>query len=319
MKKILLITFQLFAVVLFSCSTHASGIEQTEIKASEIIDLIDKGKHVTLSNKTILDNLDFSQVQNKTAINSGVVQAIVDVSVTFSNCIFIGKVTSNGKYNDANVQTVFRQNLVFNGCDFRDEVDFQSAIVQGVVSFNGSIFNEKTLFNSFYSWAKTTYFGAITAEKEFLMSDALFLGNVDFLKANFKNNAIFQDTRFDGSVLMGNTQFKAKADFSNAQLNSDLLFNYAVFDSVARFNRIKVLGGAMFIQTKFNQNVSFTNASFFSVVKFNETIAKSEFDLSGAVFILTPLFNKFEINQPGLFHAGSVISSTSLALPTFNK
>ncbi len=110
-------------------------------------------------------------------------QCEINVNLFFSNCIFIGKVSSEGTYKTLPVHSCFKNNLVFFACDFRDEVDFSNSVVFGMVNFNKSIFSEKTSFNNMVAWSKDSYFSEIKAEKEFSMVYASFLGNLYFMDA----------------------------------------------------------------------------------------------------------------------------------------
>jgi hypothetical protein len=299
-----------------SCTQALPGKEKEEIKAASVIKLINQEQEVILENKIIVGDLDFSQVITKTPLHASLSQTLIKKSVSFTNCQFTGKVTCNGKIEEVNSQSVFMQNLIFNSCEFLSATDFQSVTVFGNVSFTGTQFKDLALFNSFYSHAKDSYFGGITAEKDFSMQDALFVGSCNFFKSKFNGNVSFQGSRFDGLLNFSTVQCNQRADFSKVRLNSNCTFNYTVFAGIARFNQLRSLGMADFVQVKFNKDALFANALFYDICKFNESTVSAAFDFTSAVFYYgNPVFEKTAIADPSLFKAGKALEHEVFVLP----
>jgi len=99
----------------FSCQ----GADKKEINASEVIKLLKSGKDVQLVDRIIMDDLDFTAAGEPCALNTTLLQCETNSNIFFSNCIFIGKVTSNGRKEQSAVQSRFNKNLIFLNCDFR--------------------------------------------------------------------------------------------------------------------------------------------------------------------------------------------------------
>jgi hypothetical protein len=308
------ITF--FTLFLLSCTQTIPGKDKEEVKASSVIKMLNKGQEVNFENKTITGDLDFSQVEVKTKIHTTLSQTVIKAAISFTKCQFKGKVICTGVADGITYQSVFMQNLIFNNCEFNSLADFQSVTVFGNVSFAGCQFNELALFNSFYSHAKASYFGQITAEKDFSMQDALFIGSCDFFKGHFKAGINFQGSRFDGLFNFSTVQCDSRADFSKVRFNNNCTFNYTVFTGIARFNQLRSLSIADFIQVQFNSDALFTNTLFYDLCKFNETKVAAGFDFTSAVFYRSaPVLDKIDITDSSLFKAGKVLQQDFFVLP----
>ncbi len=248
----------------FSCV----GAEKKEIKASEIIQLIKKGKHVQIVNKIILDDLDFTKESDPFILNANVLQVEIKSNIFFSNCIFMGKVTSNGKVDPLSVHTVFKNNLVFVECDFRGEVDFEGAIVYGMVNFSKSVFRDNANFNNLAVWSKDSYFSEVKAEKGFSMIYSSFYGNLYFLDAHFDGPASFQESSIKGKLSFNNNVFKERAGFDLMEICGGAFFNYATFEKNADFSFSRFLHTTEFVNTIFKEKGNFEKTFFLNTVRF---------------------------------------------------
>lgn len=303
----------------FSCAQNLPGNDMEEIEAVKIIKMLNKDQQIDLTNKVITGDLDFTGVEMKGKLHSTLYQSVIRTAVSFTGCIFTGKVICTGKTDDVEYQVVFMQNLIFNNCEFEGIADFQSATVLGNVSFSGSRFKDIARFNSFYSHARASFFGQITAEKEFSIQDALFLGSCNFFKSHFKGDISFQGSRFDGLFDFSTVQCDSRADFSKVRFNNHCTFNYSVFSGIARFNQIRSLGPADFIKTEFRENAIFTKSLFYDICRFNEAKVAAGLDFTSTVFCSSaPDFDQIEIAEMSLFKRGSVIQQDLFALPRIN-
>jgi len=276
-KHILFIITLLF---LFSSCAYA---EKKEMKSSEIIKLIKKGKPVQIVDKIILDDLDFSQANEPFVVNAFTVQTEITQNVFFSHCVFMGKVTSNSSKGKTNIQSVFKNNLIFNDCDFRGEVNFRNAVVFGKTDFSRSTFRKQTNFNYISVWSKGSYFDNIVAEQKFDMIYASFFGNLSFLDAKFQTKSSFQEIKVNGNLSFINVIFADNVDFALMEAGRTL-FNYAVFEKNVSFGNAYFSGSAEFINTTFGGNANFENVYFSDIVK-TDGIKPKNIDFSKAFFV----------------------------------
>ena len=265
MKIFRLITCTVFISLCCGCG----GAEKKEMKASEIIKLVKKGKPVHVVGKIILDDIDFSTGGKPYILNANMLQSEIRSNVFFESCVFMGKVTSNGKYGTTAVQTCFRNNIAFMGCDFRGEVDFDGAVVFGMLNFSRSIFRENTNFSNMAVWAKDSYFSEMKAEKNFLMVYASFLGNLYFHNAVFGGNASFQEISIKGKLLLNNSIFADQAGFDLIEVYGNAFFNYVTFEQSANFSWSRFMNAADFVKTSFGKQANFEKTSFMNTVRFD--------------------------------------------------
>lgn len=163
----------LFLIVSFTgCSAGNQSEIVGSISATEIIKSINKGKPLLVQGKTITDELDFSGIKKQVVISSTQITANVDVPITFINCIFLGKVTTNSAKGNQQVSCNFSGNVTFEGCDFRGDFDMSNSVISGVANFAGAKFRENAIFNYVNFKGERTYFTSVLAEKMFSLQQS---------------------------------------------------------------------------------------------------------------------------------------------------
>jgi len=236
------------------------------MKASKIIALAKKGKPVQVAGKIIIGDLDFTAAEKPFVVTGNLLQCDVRSNIFFEQCVFMGKVTSNGKHSELPVQTCFGSNLVFTGCDFRGETDFEGAVVFGSVNFSRSVFRENVNFNNMSVWAKDSYFAEINAEKRFAMIYSSFAGNLNFFDAVFHGNATFQETSVKGKLMFNNCIFEERAGFDMMEALGNTFFNYAKFKKTANFSQARFMSAFEFVDVTIEEHANFENTTFLNAV-----------------------------------------------------
>ena len=271
-KQILLIS--LMTIALFSCNAQTKNADKKQLKALEIIEKINKGEHVYYQNATIDGDLDFTKVKNAYHENVGMLKVAVNPSITFINCIFNGNVIaySNVTAKDA-YSLYFDKNLTFSKCTFMNEVNFNEAIINGMINFSGSVFEKKSSFDGMQCRNKVNYFSEAKFKDATQFQGIIVSGEMYFVKTEFFGNAAFQQSKFNGDAQFANTKFYGYADFSNCQFVNNCLFNYAEFQK-ANFGNSIFNQSVNFMNVIFSNFCNFNNAYFGSDIKFNESTFK---------------------------------------------
>ena len=261
--------FRIIALTLF-VSVHCScaAADKKEMKASEIIALAKKGKPVQVAGKIIIGDLDFTAVGKPFVVTANLIRCDIPSNIFFEQCVFMGKVTSNGKHGELPVQTCFRNNLVFTGCDFRGETDFDGAVVFGMVNFSRSVFRGNVNFNNMAVWAKDSYFTGINAEKKFSMIYASFAGNLNFFDAAFHGYATFQEISAKGKLMFNNSSFEERAGFDMMEVYGYAFFNYAKFKKAVDFSWARFMGAVEFVNVTIEEQANFEKTTFLNAVNF---------------------------------------------------
>ena len=258
MKMYRLNVLILFLLVCCSCA----GTEKKEVKASEIISLVKKGKPVHIVNKIIIGDVDFTGSSKPFILNANMLQCTIQPNIFFEQCVFMGKVTSNGRLEKTAIQSCFKSNLVFTGCDFRGEVDFSGAVVFGMVNFGRSVFRKEVNFNHIAVWAKDSYFSEMNAENTFSMVNASFAGNLNFISAAFHSSASFQETSVKGKLMFNNASFDEGAGFDMMLVYDNAFFSWAKFAKTADFSSSRFMGAVEMSNATFERPANFEKASF---------------------------------------------------------
>ncbi len=283
MKKLV---FNAILLLMVTSGCHAGNHADVNngISASKIIKSIDKGKPIVIEGMIITDDLDFTKVESYTIFSTSHRIAEIGVPVTFLKCIFLGKVKTNGTIGNSAITTHFKSNLTFEGCDFRAEVDFANATIDGMANFTGTVFRENAVFNNSTFNGRKTYFTSFSAEKLFSMQEAYIGGSIDFFKGKCKGKTSFQSTDVAGIAQFSNIECDGKVDFSLATFRSQVLFTYAKFNNEFRMSDARCDGNCEMVSVVFENKAWICNSMFNGKVKFSNSEAKSAFDISGSIF-----------------------------------
>lgn len=316
MKKTLLFFYSLLMFI-SSCSAGNTSSVSGGIKAGQLIKTINKGKPILIKDMIIMDDLDFTLVTNHEIFSSSLETARTDVPVTFLNCIFMGKVITNGTESGRQVRVNFGRNLTFEACDFRQEVNFDNVIVDGEVNFTGATFREPARFNNVHFKGKNNWFTAVTSEKNFSMQEALINGSFDFFKAHANGKLSFQSTEFNGVARFSDLECNGTCDLSLVRFRDDALFTYSNFSDDFRMANAIILGRLDLNSCEFQTNAYLPESRFFGPVNFSKSIAKGIFDLSSASFYADePDFTEFSIFQPNQLNKKGVrVVQSNSSLP----
>lgn len=276
----------LLFILLTSGSCKAGTVKELNngIAAGKIISDINKGKAVLIKDKIITGDLDFTNVKNQGIFSSSMQIAGIEQSVTFLNCIFMGKVITNGMQSQRQVRVHFGSNLTFEACDFRADADFDNITVDGMVNFTGAIFRERALFNNVTFNGRHNYFTAFSSEKYFSMQESLIDGAIDFFKAKTRGRLSFQSTEFRGIARFHNLDCDGRSEFSLTRFRNDALFTYANFTGHFNFSDAIVYGRFDMNNVELQSSAAITSTIFYRPVTFEKTSVKGEFDVSRSVF-----------------------------------
>ncbi|MDY0076984.1 MAG: hypothetical protein RBR87_06875 [Bacteroidales bacterium] len=298
MKKAFLFVYSLL-IFISSCSAGNTDAERNSMNSSQLIKTIKKGKAILIKDMIITDDLDFTRVAKHEIFSSSLETASIDVSVTFLNCIFMGKVTANGVKSERQVRVHFGRNLSFEACDFRQEVNFDNIIVDGEVNFTGAIFNEQARFNNVHFKGKNNWFTAITSEKYFSMQEALIHGAFDFFKAIANAKLSFQSSDFGGVARFSDLECVGSCDFSLVRFRADALFTYSNFSSDFRMANALILGRLDANSCEFQSDAYFSASRFFGAVNFSKSLARGVLDFNKAKFYMNETdFSDFSLLSP---------------------
>jgi len=287
MNRIISLATMTLVFLLTACGQVQSSEQKKEIKASDLIKLINKGKDINLDNKIIVDDVDFTTIKAMNIASAGKLECNVDVNVFFSNCVFMGNVTAKGEYKKLLKYTSFGKNLTFFECDFRGNLTMDYMDVNETVEFSRSVFRGKTSFNNIHVRGSRLAFVEVESERPFSMVYANIKGNANFMNAKFDSTANFLGMKVE-TIQFSNAVFKGDLDFSNSMFKGDVLFNYVEYGENAQFSFSKYYGNADFMHSNFIGNVSFERSFFYGSTRWNKTTYASTIETKDALFFSAP-------------------------------
>lgn len=260
-------------------------VEGARISADKIIKMIQKDQNVFFRKITITGDLDFTTIGDSYFETQNNTRTDVPVSISFSECIFEGKVTAFSVTDKIHNYVNFEKNVSFYACEFLSEVSFKGAAISGVTDFSNSNFYkeasfEGTLFQfTVNNFSKTTYKGIVRFQRSFFAGDATFLYSV------FEQNVSFQNASFDRSAQFGAVKFYAGADFVNLYAGNGLFFGFAEIKGKLMMNGANLRHRIEFNNAIFESSAEFKRVSFAGHVDFRKVVVNNPLDFSDSFFM----------------------------------
>jgi uncharacterized protein YjbI with pentapeptide repeats len=229
-------TLTLLSVMLAFAVTAAA---QSKIKAADIVKQINDGRDVVYTNVEIEGNLDLTDLANRTEArhvsnrhrnfdsdNDDTFVSTVKVSMTFTNCTFLGAVLAYYHLNHGEETFIanFEKGVVFKNCTFNNDAEFKYTQFDGVATFAGSIFK----------------------------------GEANFKYADFSSGPSFAGAKFEDDADFKYTQFPVETSFQQATFYGMANFKYSKFTTPLNLESIAFKGGEDFKYTRIDGK-SFTS------------------------------------------------------------
>ncbi len=243
-----------FLFVIFTFFTVAANA-QDQIEAMKIIDGINQKQNIQYDGLTVVGDLDFTELQNKTrkevrGWSGGEYKSVVEVPIVFRNCTFKGSVIAYKNLKDSKRTKLlgipidnqdgttysadFRKNVVFENCVFEQQSAFKYSTFSQIVNFKGSKFSQDANFK----------YAKFEAESDF--SEASFSGLISFKYANFREKSYFEKA-----------DFRAYADFKYTEFRNPVSFNSSVFKAYSDFKYTHFPTGSTLNNTDFRAGTDF--------------------------------------------------------------
>lgn len=216
------------------------------------------------------------------------VGAIFDKSVSFKSTSFQGRVFLGSLYDE-------KTNLLQEGCIFREEVTFHSAIFDGEWAIFSEAYFAKDLSLDAVTFACSTYLEDVfvggslylnesTFGAEFFLNDSKIKGTFALAEASFAGPVNYSNCEFFGECHFEQVYFGDYSYFEKTKFKSDAYFPEANFANDVSFQNAKFKGVAYFNESFFTKNVVFSGTRFHSIASFQRTTFKGKVDFGNALF-----------------------------------
>lgn len=237
-NKIILLTVSLLLVT-------AITFAQKTVEASDIMTAIKNGKSISYNNATIVGVLDFTYMdeaieklprkkQNSwfnwsSNNNSNVIEKMIDVKISFTNCTFKDDVLAYIPDEDSGYTFTasFEDTTIFKNCNFDRKAMFKYSTFERNTDFSYSTFDDDSTFK-YAKFDKDINFSNTTFDETATFKYAKFSRNVSFSNAIFKDTAIFKYTEFYNGVSFQNTVFEEDLNIKYMNVSGD--FNISNMD-----------------------------------------------------------------------------------------
>lgn len=208
----------------------AATMAQTKIRASDIIKQINEGRTVEYSNVEIEGDIDLTDLENRRSERSSSTwfsnggndkyESTVEVSLTFTNCTFLGDVLAYYNLERRNETYIahFEKDVVFRNCTFKNHSEFKYSEFNGMARFDGCTFNEVANF-------KYAEFSSGP-----LFSNAKFESGADFKYTEFPRETSFEKATFHGLANFKYSKFRSPLKIDGVAFNGSEDFKYTQID-----------------------------------------------------------------------------------------
>jgi Pentapeptide repeats (9 copies) len=129
-----------------------------------------------------------------------------------------------------------------------------------------------------------------------------FSGNVVFVRAQFLGGVSFKQTQFTKAALFSGAQFVGSARFDEAQFSGDAVFTQAQFSGAAEFDETQFSGAAQFSGAQFSEEVWFGGAQFSKGAEFNGAQFFNTVGFGGTWFLGSARFEEAQFSGDASFN-----------------
>jgi uncharacterized protein YjbI with pentapeptide repeats len=213
-----------------------TSIGQSKVNASDIIKQVNEGHDVVYTNVEVEGNLDLTDLQNRTEArrsnrwldgDQGTFVSTVKVSLTFTNCTFLGDVLAYYHLNRGEETFVanFEKGVMFKNCNFKKASEFKYSQFEGVAVFAGSTFNEAANFK-YADFSSGPSFASTKFEDGADFKYTQFPVETSFQQATFYGLANFKYSKFRSPVNVESIAFKGSEDFKYTRIDGRSFTSY---------------------------------------------------------------------------------------------
>mgnify|MGYP000898251050 CR=1 FL=1 len=291
--------------------------EYREVQASEILNQIEKGEDVNLTNCRIIGELNLNEIKlenipnpkyneslksgyyysegyleshgvNIKIIKSNIVirNSIFENNLDFSDCLFtksfsFAKVNCSSTANFRN--TTFDDSAVFWECTFGSFADFSFTTFGDSANFWNSIFGNYASFRGCTFGDSANFWSSIFGDSA-SFKGCTFGDSAVFSGCTFDDSASFQHSIFGDSANFMKSTFGDYTDFTASTFGNYAAFVFATFGDYADFRYSTFGDSASFSYSAFDDSASFEEASFGNTSDFQWANFDDTVDFSGTLF-----------------------------------
>ena len=211
---------------------------------------------------------------------------------------------------------VFRDEVSLTNCTFTDSVDLSFARFERSVSFGFATFEKESRFRActaqadfFLSYATflgPAVFEDFVANHTFIAKGVKFQGLANFRQAKFQKSIVFSPSiSISNPTQLQQSTFAEDADFSYSEISGPADFEGSVFLKEANFNRMRVNGAAYFScyddENAAPSSPSFARTRFEGYTTFSHAVIDGTAFFKGVEFADSANFERAVIGGHALF------------------
>lgn len=242
--------------VLISMPVVCLADEYREIHASDILNQIEKGEDVNLTNCRIIGEFNLNEIKLENVPTPKYNELKYNESLKSGYCYsegFLEPKKVNIKVIKSNIvihNSIFENNLDFSNCLFTKSFSFVNVNCSSTANFRTTTFGDYAVF-----WECT--FGRFAD-----FSFTTFNNSANFMKSTFGDSAYFSFATFNNSANFMESTFCNSVDFSFATFGNSTDFSLATFGDSTYFRHSIFGDSTNFMKSTFGDYTCFTDSTF---------------------------------------------------------
>lgn len=226
---------RLLTTLLFATLVAFASAAQKRIQTSEILKQINAGRDVTYSNVEIEGDLDLTDLDNRRSkrtsnwysYDNDYYESMVEGSVSFIGCTFLGEVLAYYHVEKRNATYVahFDKDVSFKDCTFKRASEFKYSEFGGKADFSGVTFSRNANFK-YAEFSDGPSFANAKFEDDADFKYAEFPRGTSFQRATFYGLANFKYSKFRTPLSIDGIAFRGSEDFKYTKVDGRSFTSY---------------------------------------------------------------------------------------------
>jgi hypothetical protein len=261
------------AVLFLSCfSSQKTQDAPSTITAREIIKQINQGKNISVKNKTIIGDLDFTKIPAKHQIAEYAFKIEIKTPIYFDNCVFEGNIVG------------FRQDSMDSYiCSFASDVVFSNSRIKGSVDWSHN------RFKAFFTFSNNLI------ESDFNASNAIYHDEVQLSKSIFEKDLFLTFTLFQQRSNMMDMKVMGKTYLQGSVYKQQSLWSNSIFDQYVDMSKVTVQHSLFLDHCKFNHQLHISGSHFWGYVNISTAQFEDVLTIRTSTFVAPPVLTDIKV------------------------
>lgn len=257
------------------------------VRGADILEALEHGRSIDLEGVLVVDEVMLDLLPLHDLLENSDIPPAVQERLQQRRLAAVRVIPGSLSIRHSRFEKVLATNLVEGALLILGAVDFSGTVFQQSIDLSQAVFVGPLDFSKVRVDFEAFFIGS-QFDQAVDFSHVTFGTHSRFHKAGFRDRVTFADAHFTGVAEFLEVEFRQASDFSRSHFASGTGFSGSVFVGPADFSAITVDHEIYFRFTEFKQQVSFQHTQFHNVVDFTNARFDGGQDFSGVMFHIPP-------------------------------